>query len=232
VLRISRFRTAPPVRNRSRLALFSIATLIPGPKRAKLGSFGAPASPDWLCFTFLVRFDHLHFEFVSSFEPRASDFPVPAGPAVRDRARLALFCVSRAFGSLAFRACFEFRASHFPEPPGPGRIGFVWRTPLCWSRPGRRAGFRSCQPVERPGYPGVWFEDLPRACRCASCDFPWPASQGPVDSLSSMIIIRQVHWCVKQKTALFSPAGDAELIRPPPGPSPVAYHLSLITFPP
>jgi len=78
---------------------------------------------------------------------------MPPTPGTHNWVRLArppvpwaLFCISRAFRSFAFRACFdhshfelvssfEHRASDFPGPPGPGGIGFVFhRDPRFWTK--------------------------------------------------------------------------------------------------
>jgi len=96
----------------------------------------AGQEPNWLCLT---------FHAVAAPNPQSRIVGLPPG--------LALFCVSRAFGSLPFRFCFEFRASSFafpgshrPRRERPGKIGFVFPRDLCFWPKTAEIGFvwRTC----------------------------------------------------------------------------------------
>jgi len=76
----------------AQLALFFPRDLRSWPQKGRNWlCLARPPGPNWVPFAFPVRFDHSHFELVSSFELRASDFPLSSGPPGRNRARLGSF---------------------------------------------------------------------------------------------------------------------------------------------
>jgi len=120
--------------------------------------FGAPAGPNWLCFALLVRLAHLHFECVSSFELRASAFPVSPGPAREEPRKIGFFFPTAEPGGFLVNACLKSLNRHL----GQLEIGFVWHfRPPAFRRPSCRAG-RARQPPVPPNWVRLTFP-VPRA---------------------------------------------------------------------